>query len=102
MIPECRANYLDLIAQCEALPDDEEAQALREGLLKSLEPPPPPDPIADRNNELMAAYAWTVIEEDAVAIHVAVANIQQWFPEPQCAPRTHVPRMKFVGGVTRK
>lgn len=78
MTPETRARYLDLIAQCEALPDDEEAQALREGLLKSLEPPPPPDPIADRTNELMVAYAWALIDKDEAAISVAVRNMRQW------------------------
>lgn len=78
MTPETRARYLDLIAQCEALPDDEEAQALREGLLKSLEPPPPPDPIADRTNELIAAYAWALIAKDEAAIRLAVKNMRQW------------------------
>jgi hypothetical protein len=76
MTPETRARYLDLIAQCEALPDDEEAQALREGLLKSLEPPPPPDP--DRTNELMVAYAWALIDKDEDAIRLAVKNMRVW------------------------
>jgi cyanate lyase len=78
MSPETRARYLELIAECDALPDDEDAQALREGLLKSLEPPAPPDPIAERTNELLAVYFWALVDKDEEAIRVAVKNMRQW------------------------
>ena len=73
-----RQWYLELIAQCEALPHDEEAQALREGLLKTLEPPAPPDAIAEHTEQLISDYAWALLSEDQAAIREAVKNMRLW------------------------
>ncbi len=57
MTPELRAHYLDLIAQCGALPHDEKAQIAKRHFQELLGPPAPEpaDAFADKMHLLISA-----------------------------------------------
>ena len=66
MDPDRKAELERILAECDALPDDPEAQAVACGLRKSLYGPPakPDTPLAARMRELVQAYALAMIDED--------------------------------------
>ena len=68
MDPDRKAELESILAQCDALPDDPEAQAVACGLRKSLYGPPlaPLTPFSEKMHELMSEYCIAMAEEDLV------------------------------------
>ena len=66
MDPDRKAELERILAECDALPDDPEAQAAGRMLRKFVygPPPPPRTPFADRMRELTQEYALALVDED--------------------------------------